>query len=174
MLMKSDMDNLLYYSTNSYLAFQLAENYYRGKHFVWCSPVFAPEELSELDIRKNIPPSSSPNKIYIKLIEDIHRADMHSSLIEQNKSGLKKGALIHHKAGIIDDNDLVRINKLIDSAKLKDFRPLLYLIPKNLVESKIIEVDIDDKANPLDVEYQIVDLNKNEFEIIQPIKQVLW
>jgi len=161
------MNHLLYYSTNSYLAFYLSEYFYRGKHFVWCSPVFNPASLDNLDIRRKIPPSSSPYKIYINFKEDVDNYDLHSSKINENKSGLKRGALINYRNEVIDADELARINQIIDTAELFLFRPLIYLIPVQLVDSKIKEVPVDTAANPLSLEYQILDLSENEFEIIE-------
>ena len=83
-------DNLIYYSTNTRLAYILCERFYFSRHFVWCAPVFDPEKLNDYDFRKRIPVSSSPYKIYKGLLEDVKSQDMHSSKIDQNKNGLKK------------------------------------------------------------------------------------
>jgi hypothetical protein len=160
-------ENILYYSTNTYLAYWLSETFYNSKHFVWCSPVFDPEILNDYDNRKNIPPSSSPYKIYVAFFEDVARIDSHSSKIRENKSGLKKGAIIQRSLNLIDDADLVKITKIIDTAPMNYFRPLIYLIPKPAVQHKVIEVEVEISANPLSVEYQIIDLKSNEFEIIE-------
>lgn len=159
--------NLLYYSTNTKLAFLLNERFYFSKHYVWCSPVFNPEKLNEYDYRSRIPVSSSPYKIYINLKDDVSSKDLHSNKIDQNRTGLKKGAAKMLERGIIDENDFGRIIKIIDKASIEDFEPILYLIPENLVSSKLRVVDVEDAANPLSSEFQIEELSKNEFEIIE-------
>jgi hypothetical protein len=91
---------------------------------------------------------------------------MHSTYITQNKSGLKKGAIQMLSSGVVDMNDFTRINTIIDTASIEEFTPFIYLIPRNLIETKIKIVDVDSSANPLSIEYQIEDLRLSEFEII--------
>ena len=158
---------MLYYSTNTYLSHFITKRFYNSKHFVWCSPVFDPTKLDEYDPYKRIPPSSSPCKIYNVFFEDVHGSDLHSSKIEGNKIGLKKGAGIHLGKGTISENEYARILTMIDSASINDFRPLLYLIPKDIVKHKVIEVPVEECANPLSVEYQIENLSSDEFEFIE-------
>lgn len=160
-------ENLLFYSTNTKIAFFIAEQFYDSTHFVWCSPVYNPQKLDKYDFRSKIPISSSPFKIYRQFYEDVNSNDKHSSKIEQNRIGLKKGAAIMREKGIIDDNDFARILSIIDNAETAEFTPLLYLIPENLVKDKIKTVDIESVANPLSCEYQIHELSRNEFEIIE-------
>lgn len=159
--------NLLFYSTNTQIAFYIAEQFYNSEHYVWCAPVYNPEKLEAYDFRKKIPVSSSPHKIYKNLLDDVNSNDKHSSKIEQNRIGLKKGAAIMLEKGIIDENDFARILAIVDSAEVNEFTPLLYLIPANNVENKINTVNVEDAANPLSLEYQIYDLKRDEFEIIE-------
>ena len=159
--------NLLFYSTNTKIAFFIAEQFYNSEHYVWCAPVYNPEKLEAYDFRKKIPVSSSPYKIYKNLLDDVNSNDKHSSKIEQNRVGLKKGAAIMFEKGIIDENDFARIVAIVDSAEINEFSPLLYLIPGNNVANKIKSVNVEDAANPLSIEYQIYDLKRDEFEIIE-------
>ena len=64
---------------------------------------------------------------------------------------------------------MARITRIIDSAGIELFRPLIYLIPSELVKERILQVSVDDAANPLSTEYQVLDLESHEFEIIQPL-----
>ena len=157
---------IIYYSINSYLAFWLNENFYNN-HFVWCAPVFDPAVLNEYDQNRKIPPSSAPAKIYKRFKEDIEGGDLHSSKIIENITGLKKGAIINYENGKITEIELARINKIIDSASLKDFRPLIYIIPFSIIQNKLRLVDVELAANPLSIEYQIPELNSAEFDIIE-------
>lgn len=158
---------LLYYSTNTRIAFYIAEKFYQSNHFVWCAPVYNPAKLDEYDIRRKIPTSSSPFKIYMNLLDDVKSNDNHSSRIEQNKTGLKKGATIMLERGAIDVDDLARILAIIDSAGISEFGPLIYLIPAHLVAARVQTVEVREAANPMSIEYQISDLKRNEFEIIE-------
>lgn len=159
--------NLLYYSTNSYLAFQINQNFYNGCHYVWCAPIFDSESLDKYDLRRNIPPSSNPYKIYVSLKSDVESNDLHSSKIAANIKGIKSGAAIMLEKGVISDYEFGIITRMVDSSSAKDFRPLVYLIPKLFIDNKLETVDVDEKANPLSVEYRVLDLKRNEFEIIE-------
>ena len=160
-------NNLLFYSTNTKIAFFISEQFYNSIHFVWCSPVYDPQKLNKYDYRSKIPVSSSPYRIYKQLLDDVKTGDKHSTKIEQNKTGLKKGAAIMRQKEIIDDIDFARILSIIDSAELNEFVPILYLIPESLVFEKIKSVEIESIANPLSSEFQIQELLRNEFEIIE-------
>ncbi len=162
--MKANL-NILFYSINSKLAHYINETFY-SRHFVWCSPVFNNEKLDSLHHYKKIPPSSNPFTIFQRLKQDASSNDLHSKIIEQNKSGLKRGAIDMLNAKVIDPLDFARINKIIDLAPIDQFLPLIYLIPKSCVENRIKLVDVDQSANPLSIEYQIIDLKQNEFEVI--------
>jgi len=157
---------LIYYSINSYLAFWINENFYNN-HFVWCAPVFDPSVLNEYDQNRKIPPSSAPAKIYKRYLEDVEGGDLHSAKIIENKTGLKKGAIINFESGNISEIELARINKIIDSALINEFRPLIYIIPSSMVKTKLKLVDVELTANPLSMEYQVPELNTNEFDIIE-------
>lgn len=162
-----DFNNLIYYSINSYLSYQINENFYNGAHYVWCSPIFDCESLDKYDIRRNIPPSSNPYKIYTALKEDVDRNDLHSAKIDSNKKGIKAGASIMLEKGVINEYEFGVITKMVDSSSTRDFRPLVYLIPKGFIENRIETVDVSEKANPLSVEYRVLDLRNEEFEIIE-------
>lgn len=123
--------------------------------------------MDTLDIRKRIPPSSSPHKIYSAYLDDINGGDLHSDKIKNNINGLKRGAIAKLAEGAIDDDEFAKINYLIDHARIEDFRPLLYVIPRNVVETKIQKVKVDQQANPLSEEYLIVDLKTHECDIIE-------
>ncbi|WP_416864309.1 MAG: hypothetical protein ACMVP2_16885 [Imperialibacter sp.] len=114
-----------------------------------------------------IPPSSSPANIYKRYLEDIANIDLHSSKIDENKTGLKKGAGINFDNGTISDMELARILKIIDSASINDFRPLVYIIPYSGIRHKVKLVDVDLAANPMSIEFQIPELKSAEFDVIQ-------
>ena len=161
------IENLLYYSTNSKLAFLLAKNFFGDFHFVWCSPVFNPEALDEMHLWRHIPDSSSPKHIYEVLKRDSVKNDIHSSKIKENKEGLKKAASIKLREGVITGENYLRIIAIIDNAKFSDFSPVLYLIPLTKeIKNKIEEVPVNETANPLSTEFKIESLKGSEFETI--------
>jgi len=159
-------ENILYYSTNTYLSHWISMTYYKT-FFVWCSPVFDPSKFGEYHKFKKIPPSSSPYNIYNIFHQDVSSSDLHSSKIKENKNGLIKGATFHLEKETITQQDYARILTIIDKATISDFRPLVYVIPKSKVENRIIDVEVESTANPLSIEYQIHDLKHDEFEVIE-------
>jgi hypothetical protein len=162
-------DNILYYSAGSYLAYIISAQFYK-QHYLWCSPVFNPASLSNLDPRRNIPASSSPHDIYASYKRDVDTNDSHSSLISQNRLGLKRGAKHKLAAGVITQNEYQMIMLKIKMASISDFRPLLYLIPASMVKDKMAPVPIKLIANPLGSEYRIDCLIDGEFEILEFIR----
>jgi hypothetical protein len=160
-------DTLVYYSTNSALSNYIAREFYRDRHFVWCSPVFDPRALERYHPDSHIPPSSSPVDIYRELQRDVDRRDGHSGKIDTIKAGLEKGAAINVSKGKIDKEDYLRIQAIINKAERIQFKPLLYVIPYHAVENKIRKVSVEVAANPLGKEYQIDDLAAEEFHIIE-------
>lgn len=160
-------DNLIYYSANSSLSHFISKTFYNSIFYVWCSPVFDPASLGSLDPRRRIPGSSSPHKIYKGFLKDVEENDLHSSLISQNRSGLKKGALEKYTKGDITDAELNIINTLVDEATISEFEPLLYLLPSDKVKVKLTKVSSSMAAHPLSEEYIIDNLEEKEFEIIK-------
>jgi hypothetical protein len=156
------------YSTNAMLSYLIAENFFDGKHFVWCAPVFNPNDCDALDINKKIPHSSSPHGIYTVLTTDIKSDDNHSSKIQSIKTGLIKGTNIKFSCGVIDEGQYRRILEMIENSKLIDFYPLIYIIDTaKIEESRLIRVPVKDSANGLSTEFQIHDLKTCEFDTIK-------
>jgi hypothetical protein len=159
--------NLLYYSANSYLSYIINKQFYGGQHYVWCSPIFNPSSLDRLDPLRNIAPSSSPHDIYLSYKRDAGGSDTHSSIIRQNRNGIKRGAKIMLAKGQITTNEYQIIIEFVKRAQLNDFRPLLYLIPAPMVAGRVQLVSPKDAANPLGREYKIFDLKEGEFELLE-------
>lgn len=157
--------NLFLYSTNTELSYRLAKEFYNGSFYVWCSPVFEPSK-DKLNKYSRIPPSSSPYHIYTELKRAVDSQDLHCDKIRNNKAGLKKGALTSFDKGVIDEQELAKINYIIDNASIQDFKPILYIIDRKIVENKLEIVPVEEMANPLSHEYRIAELKENEFETI--------
>ena len=160
-------NNLLYYSTNTGLAHYINERFYKGTHYVWCSPVFNPATLSRYSPVSKIGTTSSPHDIYCDLKRVINTRDRHSSKIKDNRIGLKAGAALKLANGTITEEEFGEIVQLIDEAETAEFAPYIYVIRKDLVESRVKSVGAKETANPLGVEYRILDLKTSEFEIIE-------
>jgi hypothetical protein len=160
------IENLLYYSTNSYLSYWITKQFYNGQFYVWCSPVFNPSSLDSLNPYIKIPHSSSPFNIYKTFDDAVKTNDNGCLKIKENKAGLKKGALVNYQQEHITIEEFNRINELIDMVEITHFRPLIYLIPNRIEHSRVEIVPINETASSLSTEYRISDLKIDEFEII--------
>lgn len=156
---------LYLYSTNTLLSYRISKEFYKGRFYVWCAPVFETPK-DPMNIYSKIPGSSSPYEIYKEYKRDVETCDLHSAKIESNRNGLKRGALEALKKGWIDDVELDTINQMIDKADISMFRPMLYIIQRSMVEKELIKVPVSEKANPLSVEYKIEELTEDKFEVI--------
>ena len=152
------------YSTNTWLAYIIAERYYNGIHYVWCTPHFDPTTVPSIGY--TVPPSSSPAEIYRNLHDDVRRADNHSAKIASNRAGLLRGVEIHLNKGKINNHQATEITSIIEASVGRDFRPLVYVIPTQLVVGKVKDVPVSQRAHPLSVEYIIEDLPRNCFDVL--------
>jgi hypothetical protein len=163
--------NLLFYSANTYLSHYINKRFYKGQHYVWCSPVFDPTTLDNFHEWRNIPASSSPHDIYINsrnsTVASGRSLDRHSPFIIQNRAGIKRGARIRLDNKEITEHQYQMIMYLVENAPLSDYRPLLYVIPMSIVNSKVEEVPLEETANPLGVEFRIACLNDDEFDALE-------
>lgn len=155
----------LLYSANTWLAYTISQTYYGGEHYVWCNPHlnsrWLPAGLAPL------PPSSSPGDIYLALHADIQGGDLHSAKVEQNRDGIRNGARIKHTAGIITAAELEDIEKTVNRSGLRDFRPLLYVIPFGPVADQAGEVLLARRASLFHREYIIQRLPRALFDVVE-------
>jgi hypothetical protein len=158
-------DPLILYSTNTWLAYGIAQRYYDETHYVWCTPYFSSDSSSGYDY--TIPPSSSPSEIYDGLYKDVSQGDRHSAKIEMNKAGILKGAIAKEKAGVINKQQRLEIYAIVQRAETKDFRPLLYVIPFQPVAKLVKGVPVEGRAHPLSVEYKIEQLHRRYFDVVE-------
>jgi hypothetical protein len=154
------------YSTNTRLSYILGESYYGGKHFVWCNPYF--EYVTQPGLGALTVPTSTPKIIYESLALEVEFKDRHSRKIKDNKAGLLKGAAIHLKQGTITQSQYENIRYLITiAAEISDFQPLLYIINYKSVEVDLVEVPVKKLANPYCREFQIANLSRPNFEVLE-------
>jgi hypothetical protein len=155
---------LILYSTNTWLAYTIAQRYYRAEHYAWCTPYFDPRRYGN---DAAVPPTSSPLEVYQSLAAEAARGDRHSAKIEENRAGIRHGASAKRAAGIIDDSQERAIVTIVDLAYGNDFRPLMYIIPYSLVARKLREPPPEDKAHPLSAEYVIDNMPRKHFDVIE-------
>jgi hypothetical protein len=159
------MDPLVMYSTNTWLAYRLAQKYYGGTHYVWCAPYFSGNSLPAAD-RSN-PPSSTPSEIYDRFYQESGSGDEHNQWnIAMNKTGLRKGAEAKARAGVITEKQKLEILAAIDRAPPNYFKPLLYIIPYSSISTLVKEPEIEKRAGVLSEEYIIESLPRNAFDYI--------
>ncbi|MET0465867.1 MAG: hypothetical protein ABW007_22080 [Chitinophagaceae bacterium] len=156
---------LILYSTNTWLAYRIAQAYYDEKHYVWCTPYFSPD--SSVGYDHTVPPSSSPSELYDSLHEDVARGDRHSTKVEMNKAGILKGAIAKERVGAINKKQRLEIYAIVRRAEMRDFRPLLYVIPFQPIAKLVKEVPIEERAHPLSEEYKIELLPRKYFDIVE-------
>jgi len=154
---------LILYSTNTWLSYIIAERYYRGEHYAWCTPYFDARALSAYNV--TTPPTSTPSEIYRTLLEEVRRGDRHSMKIQENKIGILQGATYKRESGIITEQQEKDIATIVDIAETRDFKPLLYIIPYDYVTNIVKDVPVEDRAHPLSVEYIIECLPRNCFDV---------
>ena len=158
-------DPLVLYSTNTWLAFNIAERYYRGDHYVWCTPFF--NGRSDKGGAGFVPPTSCPAEIYRSLYGECRAGDRHSARIEQNRQGIIWGAEAKWNAGIISDDRQEEIASVVERAEVRDFEPIIYVMPYRRVVRLVKEVPVKDRAHPLSVEYVIESLPRRLFDVIK-------
>jgi len=157
---------LLLYSTSTWLAYSVAEQFYGGIHFAWCSPVY---DGRSADAHVNIPPSSSPAALYHAMLEETRRGDQHGNAISQNRKGIYRGAQARQSQGLIGEQEVEEIRSSLDRTESRDFRPVLYIIPFDGVKESVTRVPVGERAHPMSVEYRIESLARASFDMIELI-----
>lgn len=158
------MDPLVLYSTNTTLAYHIAERYYSGVHYVWCTPHFdarcVPPSVPPP------PPTSAPGDVYHDLLLEVIAGDTHSSKIRQNRAGIIKGALLKEKAGLISQKQRDEISAIVRKSEVKHFKPLLFVIPYKPAAPLLKSVPVAKRATPMSEEYIAEQLPRALFDVI--------
>lgn len=152
------------YSTNTTLSFRIAEHYYDGVHYAWCSPFFSKKSVPP---HMPTPPTSDPSEIYHNLLAEIRGGDRHSEKIKSNRAGLVKGAGFRRAAGVIDAAQEAEIQQIVAEASLQDFQPLVFVIPFADVAQAVKPVAVGDRAHPMSQEFILEALDRSLFDVIE-------
>jgi hypothetical protein len=155
---------LLLYSTSTWMAYSVAERWYAGLHYAWCSPVY---DGRTAPVHVNIPPSSNPAALYNGLLEATRRGDLHSESIQRNAAGIKRGAESRRGQGVIGEGEEKEIIEGLGLAQCRDFRPVLYVIPFHQVEPHAWRVPVSEGAHPMSIEYLVEALPRASFDMIE-------
>ena len=154
---------LVLYSTNTWLAYDIAELFFGGEHYVWCTPHFSPRSAPPY---ASVPPTSCPSALYRSLAAEVRAGDRHSLKIRDNRTGILRGVEARRQDGMIDERDLEEIKEMVKGASVADFRPLLYVIPHDRVAPLVERVPVTDRAHPLAEEFVISRLPRTSFDVI--------
>jgi hypothetical protein len=155
---------LLLYSTNTWLAYAIAERYYDGVHFAWCSPVY---DGTRADAHVNIPPSSSPADLYRVLRDEMERGEGHSTVRIKKREGLIRGAEAKLRDGLITAAVFDEILRTVEKSPVTDFRPVLYVMPYERVRDTVVEASVEERAHPLSIEYRVDPLPRDSFHVLE-------
>lgn len=147
----------LLYSVGTQLAYKIERNYYNDIHYVWCTTDFN-------DLRQ--PPTSNPSKICKRYLELISTGDRHAVEINNNISGILRGAKAKYDSRVISKKEYNKIKTLVSAARYDAFYPVIYIIQSDKVKDRCIEVTAADRASDSAVEYRIEDMKPGEFEIV--------
>ena len=152
------------YSTNTLLAYRISKKYYDDVHYVWCAPEFGSPPIVGGVVGN--PPTARPLHRYRLLQVESQAGDLHSALIAEQKSGLRKGAEEKLNAHIIVTTERDEILQVVDSAPLSEFKPLIYIMVFDDVKLLAKRVAVAKRAHPLSEEYIIEALPGDAFEIL--------
>jgi hypothetical protein len=155
---------LILYSANTLLAYSIAERFYRGVHYAWCSPLY---DGTRAAAHITIPPSSSPAEIYSAYAQDARRGERHSEAINRNRDGILRGADAKLAVGIVSPAQRAEIQRITELGTPLDYRPVLYIIPFDRVAELAVEVPVHERAHPLSVEYRVEALPSGCFHMIE-------
>lgn len=154
------------YSTNVFLKQHIQREYRGDIHYVWCSENFDSRTVAVYTSGSLVPPSSNPADIYRSLKDDVTRGDRHSAKIAAQRTSFEKLATTWLTAGEITAGQKDEIIYMVEHADIHHWRPLLYVIPRILVEPRLKTVPMEKRAG-LGPEYIIEDLQRSEFDLIE-------
>ena len=160
---------LCFYSTNPWIKWHIHKEWRDDIHFVWCSPVFDPDQLAAEDRGSLIPRTSSPAAIYrdVEVAVSGRTFDKHNPNIKRWRASLKSRVEQWRRAGELAEQDANDLIAILDSDERAVWQPLLYIIPTAAIPTSRIEhVSIGERAG-LGPEFRIRDLAGSEFERIR-------
>jgi len=157
----------VFYSTNPWFATEIASRYRGGLHFSWICECFDSSRAASGSAAALIAPSSNPKRIYETLYEDCKNEDRHSALIAGYKKTFRRLAKIWAGDRSISGEHYEEIVATVNSPSWRIWRPVLYVIPRSLIEpSRIQSVRFPNRA-AYGPELQIADLRADEFDVIE-------
>ena len=104
--------------------------------------------------------------LYKELKRDVNGRDKHSAKIAAQKLSFARLAVDWEAVGKIDATARDEIIYITESAPFELWRPLIYVIPRPPVESRLQSVHPSKRAG-LGAEFIIADLQRSEFDLIE-------
>lgn len=165
--LENEMAGPILYSANPWFSTEIASKYRGGKHFAWVCEFFDSERDAPAGSAGClIAPSSNPRKIYEDLLHEYRAQEEHSRIIKDHKKTFTRLGKQWLASGELDQNQYEEIVASVRANSWRIWKPVLYVIPKaGIAPNRIIEVQRRDRAG-YGPEYQIVDLERDEFDII--------
>ena len=160
------MPGPLLYSTNSLIKLLIHERYRHDEHYVWCSASFDSTTVASYTVGAHTAPSSDPADIYRRLKDDCVRTDKHSAKISKSKALLAALAVKWSSSGLITPEQKEDIIYLVESADFSQWRPVIYIIPRQPVAARMVPVPAAECAS-FGPEYIIPDLKRFEFDVLE-------
>jgi len=163
------MPNLLLYSANPWFATDVASQYRGGNHFAWVCEYFDIDHAPPGSAGTLIAPSSNPRKIYDDLLQECNAQEEHSRIIRDHKKKFRRLAKQWLTAAEITQDQYDEIVASVNAISWRIWRPVLYIryiIPRATIDpSRIEQVPRNDRAG-YGPEFRIVDLQRDEFDIV--------
>ncbi len=141
------------YSTNPYFAVDVARRYRGERFFAWCSEVFSAGQEAD------------PKTIYEQLHLAVCSEDRHDARIKRYKTTFKSLSENWLAKGEISKNQRDDIWASCMQPSFRMWRPLLYVIPREPVEARLISIPAAKRAGHGN-EYIISDLAPADFDIV--------
>jgi hypothetical protein len=156
------------YSTNPQIAHHISIEYRGGVHVVWVSEHFDPLAAASSSPAALVGRSSSPRDIFDELARDCDAEDSHSPHLKRYRKKFRSLTRAWQVSGELTDEQFAEIESLLKPGSWTIWRPLLYVIPRGLIEhaGRLGAVPPAKRASH-GPEYQITDLRRDEFDILR-------
>lgn len=162
------MPSPILYSTNPWFAVDVSTKYCGGVFFAWVSEYFDARTAPLGSVAAMIAPSSTPCRIYRMLLEEANYPDDHSNLIRGYKKTFSRLAKEWLASSTVSRDQYDEIIASIRQSSWRLWRPVLYVIPRDVVEStgRLRSVPRPGRAahGP---ELQVIGIHRDEFDIIE-------
>lgn len=155
-----NVDPVLLFSVNSKLAFRIAEKYYQGVHYAWFAPRF--------DFGNLQPASSNPRSICNHILISIVSHDTHCEKLKRIRQGMREGARVKLKNGIITEDQELEIRALIERSEvdLSLMMPVVFVGAWHSLKDSCEVVPVEDAASKNSKEYIGRNLPRELFDVI--------